>query len=76
MKVPVTFGESRSNHSRDIRLPQLVTNSDENDDATTTTTTPAEGPYDKRAKRRLVAFCLKKNCEGQYFDQQNGMQRL
>ena len=28
VKVPVKFGDSRTNHSRDIRLPRFVTNDD------------------------------------------------
>ena len=31
-KVPVKFGVSRSNRSRDIRLPHFVTNDDDDDD--------------------------------------------
>ena len=31
VKVPVKYGDSRSNHSRDMRLPHFVTN-DDNDD--------------------------------------------
>ena len=33
MKVPVKFGESRSNRSIDIRLPHFVMNDDDNNDA-------------------------------------------
>ena len=33
MKALVKFGDSRSNRSRDIRLPHFVTNDDDNDDA-------------------------------------------
>ena len=52
VKVNVKFGDSRSNRSRDIRLPDIVTNDDDdNDDAGRRT-------YDNRAKRR-PAFCLK-----------------
>ena len=32
LKVPIKFGDSRSNRSRDIRLPHFVTNDDDNDD--------------------------------------------
>ena len=32
MKVRVKFGDSRSNRSRNIRLPHFVTNDDDNDD--------------------------------------------
>ena len=39
MKVRVKFGDSRSNHSRDIDCLSLLL----------TTTTPADGPYDNRA---------------------------
>ena len=48
VKVPVKFGNSRSNHSRDIRLPHFVTN-DDNDDA---------GRYDNRflPKNQNVLF--------------------
>ena len=48
--VPVKFGDSRSNNSRDIRLPHFVRTT------TTTTTTQVDGPHDNGAKRR---FCLK-----------------
>ena len=40
VKVQVTFGDSSSNRSRDIRLPHFVTND---------TTTPADGPYQRFA---------------------------
>ena len=33
MKTSVKLGDSRSNRSRDIRLPQFVTNDDNDDDA-------------------------------------------
>ena len=48
--VPVQFGDSSSNGSRDIRLPLFA--------RTTTTTTQADGPYDTRAKRRLAFVFL------------------
>ena len=44
VKVRVKFGDSRSNRSRDIRLPNFVR---------TVTTTPVDRPNDK------AAFCLK-----------------
>ena len=44
--------DSRSNCSRDIRLPHFVTDERR--------TTPADGTCSNRAKRRLVAFCLNK----------------
>ena len=34
LKVPVKFGDSRSNRSRDIQLPHCVTNNDDNDQRT------------------------------------------
>ena len=42
LKVRVKYGDSRSNRSRDIRTTP------------TTTTTPADGPYDNRAKLNLI----------------------
>ena len=56
MKSLVKFGDSRSNRSRDIRLPHFVTNDNDdndNDNKTTTTTQPDE-PYGNRAKRRVL----------------------
>ena len=54
VKVPVKFGDSRSNRSRDIRLPHFVTNDSDS----------GRWTYDNRAKRRIAAFCLKiKNLE-------------
>ena len=32
VKVPVKFGDSMSNRYRDMRLPHVVTNDDDNDD--------------------------------------------
>ena len=57
MNARVKFGDSKSNHSRDIRLPHFVTNDDDNDDIDND---DADGPYGNRAKRRSV-FCLKTN---------------
>ena len=31
MKIPVKFGDSRSNRSRDLPLPHFVTNNDDDD---------------------------------------------
>ena len=53
VKVHVKVDDSMSNRSRDIQLPHFVRTT------TTTTTTPADGPYDNRAKR-AAAFWLKK----------------
>ena len=47
MNVPVKFGDSRSNRSRDMRLPHFVR-------TTATTTTPAYVGHHIRAKRRKL----------------------
>ena len=44
VRVRVKFGDSRSNRSRDVRLPHFDTNDDYNDDAD---------------RRTLTAFCIK-----------------
>ena len=50
MKVVVKFGDSRSNRSRNIRLPHFVTNND--DDNNNGNDNQADGPNDNGAKRR------------------------
>ena len=54
VQVPVKLNDSRSYRSRDIRLPQFVTNDDKDNDGVAS----ADGPCDNRAKR-YEALCLK-----------------
>ena len=49
VKVRVKFGDSRSNHSRDIRLPHFVR-------TTATTEADAETPYKFEASSKLLEF--------------------
>ena len=57
--APLKFGDSSSNGSRDLRLTASLLRTIMTTTTTRTTTTQADGPYDNRAKHRLVVVRTK-----------------